>query len=117
MAKREIITLIDDVTGEEGGDIKEIKYVVNGVMYACDMSETTRKQFDEALEPFVTKSRRSGTVRLGAAHTQVATAPRKPAIDREQNQAIREWAIKQGFKISERGRIPANILEKYHDEA
>jgi len=29
--------------------------------------------------------------------------------DREQNQAIREWAKKKGLKVSERGRIPADI--------
>jgi hypothetical protein len=30
-----------------------------------------------------------------------------------QNQAIREWAAAQGMKISERGRIPSNVLEAY----
>jgi len=34
--------------------------------------------------------------------------------DREQNQAIREWAKKKGLKVSERGRIPADIVEQYH---
>jgi Lsr2 len=29
------------------------------------------------------------------------------------NQAIREWAATQGMKISERGRIPSNVLEAY----
>jgi hypothetical protein len=64
----------------------------------------------EALEPFISAARRtSGRRRSGST----ATASR-PSTDREQNQAIREWAQQQGMKISERGRIPSNILEAYH---
>jgi len=37
--------------------------------------------------------------------------------DREQNQAIREWAKAKGLNVSERGRIPAEIVEKYHANA
>jgi hypothetical protein len=31
----------------------------------------------------------------------------------EQNQAIREWAQKQGLKVSERGRISAPVLDAF----
>ena len=48
-------------------------------------------------------------------HPAPATA-RRPSIDREQNQAIREWARKRGMKVSDRGRIPAEVLEAYHKE-
>lgn len=34
-------------------------------------------------------------------------------MDREQNRAIREWAVKNGYKISERGRIPVEVVEAY----
>ena len=44
------------------------------------------------------------------------TPPRRPSIDREQNQAIRDWARKRGMKVSDRGRIPAEVLEAYHQE-
>ena len=40
----------------------------------------------------------------------------RPSIDREQNQAIRDWARKRGMKVSDRGRIPAEVLEAYHKE-
>jgi hypothetical protein len=40
--------------------------------------------------------------------------PRTASADREQNQAIRDWARKQGFKVSDRGRIPAEVLDAYH---
>jgi hypothetical protein len=34
--------------------------------------------------------------------------------NRDQNQAIREWATKNGYEVSERGRIPASIVEAFH---
>ena len=35
----------------------------------------------------------------------------------EQTQAIREWARKNGHDISERGRIPATIIEAFEADA
>jgi hypothetical protein len=46
--------------------------------------------------------------------TSTSAAAPRPTVNREQNQAIREWAAGQGMKISERGRIPATVLEAYH---
>ncbi|WP_445009116.1 Lsr2 family DNA-binding protein [Pseudonocardia asaccharolytica] len=34
-------------------------------------------------------------------------------MDRAQNQAVREWAREHGMKVSERGRIPADVLRAY----
>ena len=39
------------------------------------------------------------------------------AMDREQAAAIRSWAKKQGLKVSDRGRIPATIIEQYNQSA
>ena len=36
------------------------------------------------------------------------------SVDREQNQAIREWARTHKMKVSDRGRIPSEVLEAYH---
>ena len=37
--------------------------------------------------------------------------------DREQNKAIRAWAKKAGKDISDRGRIPQEIVDEYHAKA
>jgi hypothetical protein len=44
--------------------------------------------------------------------SRAAAAPSRS--NREQNQAIREWAVKNGFEVSERGRIPASVVEAFH---
>jgi hypothetical protein len=37
-------------------------------------------------------------------------------VDREQNQAIREWARSKGMKVNDRGRIPTEVVDAYHQE-
>jgi hypothetical protein len=66
------------------------------------------------LAAYVAAARRAGGRRRGGG--AAATSARRPSIDREQNQAIRDWARKRGMKVSDRGRIPAEVLEAYHQE-
>jgi hypothetical protein len=40
---------------------------------------------------------------------------RGPAVvDREQTKAIREWATRGGWTVSDRGRIPAHVVNAYY---
>lgn len=39
----------------------------------------------------------------------------KHQIDREQSAAIREWARRNGHNVSTRGRIPADVVDKFRD--
>ncbi|MGH8878498.1 MAG: Lsr2 family DNA-binding protein, partial [Stackebrandtia sp.] len=67
----------------------------------------------DSLAPFIVGARRAG----GRRRTGTASTPTRPTTDREQNQAIRAWAKRNGHEISERGRIPAEVLAEYHDAA
>jgi hypothetical protein len=52
-------------------------------------------------------------VAAAAAAGAAATPATRPKSDREQNQAIREWAQKKGLKVSELGRISASVLDAF----
>ena len=82
---------------------------MDGRAYEIDLSPANSARLRDALAPFISAARRAGGRRASAA----APATVRPSTDREQNQAIREWATTQGMKISERGRIPSNVLEAY----
>lgn len=109
MAKQTIVTLVDDLDGSEAEE--QVEFAMDGKSYEIDLSTANSKKLREALAPFVAAARRAG----GTRRRSSGSTPR-PAVDREQNQAIREWAQKQGMKISERGRIPASVLEAYHQQ-
>ncbi|MEJ3654712.1 Lsr2 family protein [Actinomycetes bacterium KLBMP 9759] len=107
MAKQTTVTLVDDLDGSEADE--QIEFAVDGRSYEIDLSSTNSSRLRDALAPFISAARRTGGRRSAAGG-----AASRSSTDREQNQAIREWAQQQGMKISERGRIPSNVLEAYH---
>jgi hypothetical protein len=111
MAKQVITVLTDDL---DGGDAdRSIEFGLDGVNYSIDLSDKNAGKLRKALEPYLTAASRvgraSGNGRIGS---RARTAPTR--ANRDQNQAIREWASKNGYEVSERGRIPASIAEAFH---
>ncbi|HWS35173.1 MAG TPA: Lsr2 family protein [Actinoplanes sp.] len=112
MAKQIITVLTDDL---DGGDAdRTVEFGLDGVNYTIDLSEKNAGKLRKALEPFL-----SAATRLGRNGNVPTTARRAvPAVSsrssRDQNQAIREWANKNGHPVSERGRIPSHVVEAYH---
>lgn len=114
MAQIREIRLIDDLDGEVADET--VEFGVDGKNYEIDLSKDNASKLRDALAEFVASARRSGGRARRTATATAVAAVRRPSIDREQNQAIREWARKRGMKVSDRGRIPAEVLEAYHQE-
>lgn len=106
MARQTTVTLVDDLDGSEAEE--QVEFSVDGRSYEIDLSTVNASRLRDVLAPFVSAARRTGARRPATA------APGRATSDRAQNQAIREWAIAQGMKVSERGRIPTNVLTAYH---
>ncbi|WP_165945323.1 Lsr2 family protein [Micromonospora sp. KC723] len=111
MAKQIIHKLVDDL---DGGDADEtVKFALDGVQYEIDLSNSNAEKLRETLAPYVaagTRVGRGGVVVGGRA----ARGRGGATADREQNRAIRAWAKKQGKEISDRGRIPQEIVDEFH---
>ena len=115
MAQIREVRLIDDLDGEAADET--IEFGIDGKNYEIDLSKENAGKLRDALASFVAAARRSGgRRRSGGGSGASGAASRRPSIDREQNQAIRDWARKRGMKVSDRGRIPAEVLEAYHKE-
>ena len=108
MARQTTITLVDDLDGSEADE--QVAFTVDGRSYEIDLSAANAGRLRDTLAPFISAGRRSAARRGSVA----ASAPSGGTSNRAQNQAIREWAIAQGMKVSERGRIPTNVLTAYH---
>ncbi|MEU4243095.1 Lsr2 family protein [Actinoplanes sp. NPDC026619] len=111
MAKQTITVLTDDL---DGGDAdRTLEFGFDGVNYTIDLSDKNVGRLRKALDPYLAAATRIGRARAsGRIAPRAAAAPSRAS--REQNQAIREWAIKHGYEMSERGRIPASIVEAFH---
>jgi hypothetical protein len=111
MAKQVITVLTDDL---DGGDAdRTIEFGLDGVNYTIDLSEKNAGKLRKALDPYLTGASRVGrTSGSGRIGSRTVGAPSR--ANRDQNQAIREWAGKNGYEVSERGRIPSSIVEAFH---
>ena len=112
MAQKIQVLLVDDLDG--GTATETVAVGLDGSGYEIDLSSENADKVREALAPFVGHARRASrttTVKPGTPGRPGRSGAR---IDREQTQAIREWARKNGHKVSERGRIPASIFEAYN---
>jgi hypothetical protein len=106
VAKVERVRLVDDLDGDEAAET--VEFGIDGRSYLIDLSAGNAERLRDALALYVASARRTARAR----RRPVTTA--QPASDRVQNQAIRDWARKRGMKVSERGRIPSEVLAAYH---
>lgn len=98
--------LVDDVD-----DVTEtLDFSYRGVDYQIDLSARNARTLDKLLAPFLEVSRRSEK-RSATRSRPVAKAP-SPAPDAK---AVRAWAKNQGIEVSDRGRVAADVMNRYRE--
>jgi hypothetical protein len=111
MAKQIITVLTDDL---DGGDADQtVEFGLDGVNYSIDLSEKNAGKLRKILDPYLSAGTRLGRAGVDARIARRGAAPTSRS-NRDQNQAIREWAVKNGHSVSERGRIPSSVVEAFH---
>ncbi len=115
MAKETITKLIDDLDGGEAHET--VRFGLDGHSYEIDLSTKNANKLRNALSPYVESgSRMSG--RSVSSGRSIGTRGRGGAgAERDQNKAIRAWAIRKGLDVAPRGRIKQDVVDRYHREA
>ena len=107
MAQKVSIEYIDDIDGSPLGDNGEtIEFGFEGKNYQIDLNEKHARKFREAMAEYV----ENGT-RVTGRKSSGRSAQKTSSVD---NKAVREWARLEGYEISDRGRIPAEIIDAYN---
>lgn len=108
MAQIREVRLIDDIDGEPA--VETVPFAFEGRHYEIDLSIDNAAKLRDVFAAYVAAGRRTGT----PSAAQVGRRVRPATVDREQNQAIRDWARRTGMKVSARGRIPGEVLTAFH---
>lgn len=108
MARNVVIDIIDDIDGTK--DAEEVRFALNGAEYTIDLSKKNRSALEKALQPFIDAGTKVSSRRPRRSNPTTKNASRDGSRDLG---AIREWAKAQGISVSDRGRIPAHVLEQY----
>jgi len=103
MAQKVTVALEDDLDG--GPADETVRFGFGGTDYEIDLSATNARAFRKQLTPFVEHARKAGR---GPARRTART----PA-GRQRSGEVRAWAKDHGIAVSERGRIPAHVIEQY----
>ena len=112
MARKVQVILSDDLDENLSAD-ETVSFALDGTNYEIDLSDKNATKLRDILAPYVgagSRVARGGVVVGGRA----ARGRGGATADREQNKAIREWAKKAGKEISDRGRIPQEIVDEFH---
>jgi hypothetical protein len=103
MAQKVTVALEDDLDG--GPAAETVRFGFGGTDYEIDLSKRNAAAFRKQLAPFIEHARKAGRAQ-----------PRRPsrtAASRQRSGDIRAWAKGRGIAVSERGRIPASVVEQY----
>jgi hypothetical protein len=111
MAKKVQVTLVDDI--DQSTAAETVSFGLDGAAYEIDLSKSNAKRLREALSAYVGSARRVSRNGRPSARSGRSTA----RAGREQTQAIREWARSNGYTVSDRGRVPAAVLEAYNSSS
>jgi nucleoid-associated protein Lsr2 len=115
MARKVQVILSDDLDDSISAD-ETVTFALDGTTYEIDLSEKNATEMREALGRYVSAARK---VSRGGRASGASGAGRSRAtggggrMDREQAGAIRDWARKNGHAVSDRGRIPASVVEAF----
>ncbi len=113
MARETFTRLIDDLDGGEA--VETVTFGLDGLVYEIDLSAKNAKKLRNDLGAYVDHATRQPGRSLARAGMGRRRAP--AAADRQQNQAIREWAQRKGIAVAARGRIKQDVVDQYHKSA
>ena len=114
MARRIVHQLVDDLDGTvlEVGEGETVLFSLDGTAYEIDLTDGNAASLRDALAPYIAAGRS-----ISSGRATSTSAPRGGSVRRRSGQTdygpVREWAKAHGYTVSDRGRVPASVLEAY----
>src|SRR5215469_9074207 len=102
MATRTTVALEDDIDG--GPAEQTLQFRLGTTEYEIDLNASNARRFRNQMAPFIDHARKAG---------RAQRRPSRSASVRQRSAAIRAWAKDQGIPVSDRGRIPASLIDQY----
>jgi hypothetical protein len=113
MAQSIQVVLTCDLDEGEIEASETVTFGYDGSAYAFELCQKHLDEFNATMQGYIAAARKAdqpGRRRRSSASNGSGSGRRS---DREDLAAIREWARKKGYKVSDRGRISAEIREAF----
>ena len=103
MATRVVTELRDDIDGSRAE--QTVRFALDGTEYEIDLSGRNANRLRNSLSDFIEHGRK-----VGRSRSRHQSGRSSGSVD---NKAVRAWAKSAGIELSSRGRIPAEVVDKY----
>lgn len=107
MAQKVQVLLVDDI--DEGKADETVQFGLDGVSYEIDLSTKNAGKLRDALAGYLGAARRVGPRNTGRRRGRPHSSGGNNGTARE----MREWARANGHQVSDRGRVPGEVMEAY----
>lgn len=104
MAQKISVILIDDVDGKPADET--VTFAIDSTYYEIDLSRENARQLREDLSKWITNARKVPARGRGRRSAASQATKGDSAL-------VRKWAEANGYKVSPRGRISAEIRAAY----
>jgi hypothetical protein len=105
MAQKVNIVLVDDIDGSDASET--VSFGLDGTTYEIDLNEKNAGQLRDALSGYVGHARKVTSSRGRRSRSAASTSG--PSA-----RELRDWARSNGFEVSDRGRVPAQVREAFN---
>jgi hypothetical protein len=106
MAKKTVVLLEDDIDGSEATET--LSFALDGNEYEIDLNDRHANELREALARFTGAGRK-----VSGGRGRPLARTRSSARGGPDTKAVRLWAAENGIQVNTRGRIQADVVEKY----
>lgn len=112
MAQKVVREFIDDIDGSAAE--RTFTFAVDGSTYEIDLSSANIAEFQSAIGGFIESARKVKATSNG--QRQRGASPTDLRERRERLNEVREWARKNGYSVSDRGRVRAEVLAAFENQ-
>ncbi len=110
MGQRIEVVLTCDLHDGEVPAEETVTFAVDGTTYAFELCAEHLQEFRDTVGRFVAAARRADQPRRRRRAAEPAGPSRRSGSDLAE---VRAWARSNGYKVSDRGRIAAEVQEAY----
>ena len=111
MAQKVQVMLLCDLCVTENEGTETLSFAVDGSSYEIDVCDDHAAEIRDSFAGYVGAARRAGRTAAPARRGRAGRAA--GGTDQDRTASIREWARKNGHKVSERGRLSAAVVAAY----
>jgi hypothetical protein len=114
VAQRTVVQLTDDLDGKaiSEGKGETVRFGLDSQDYEIDLGEKNAQALRDVVAKYVAAGRRVGGGSRGGRPRGASGSARGRDYDPK---AVRAWAEAQGLEVSQRGRVPSELVTKFQE--